>query len=67
MDRQTSRLLSPRERECIGWAAEGKSCWEIGQILNISRRTVAFHLDNAKGKLGVRTNIQAVAALRNQR
>jgi LuxR family transcriptional regulator, activator of conjugal transfer of Ti plasmids len=56
-------VLSPREYECLEWAAKGKSAWEIGCILNISRRTAAFHLDNAKSKLGVRTISQAVALL----
>lgn len=55
--------LSPREFECLGWAAKGKSAWEVGQLLNITRRTAAFHLDNAKMKLGVRTICQAVAKL----
>ena len=55
--------LSPREFECLEWAAQGKSAWEIGRILGISRRTVAFHLDNAKMKLNVRTVCQAVARL----
>lgn len=53
--------LSSRESECLSWAAKGKSAWEIGRILNVSRRTAAFHLDNAKMKLGVRTIQQAVA------
>lgn len=56
-------LLSPREYECLNWAARGKSAWDIGSILNISRRTAAFHLENAKSKLGVRTISQAVALL----
>ncbi len=55
--------LSPREFECLEWAAQGKSAWEIGRLLNISRRTAAFHLDNAKTKFGVRTICQAVAKL----
>jgi LuxR family transcriptional activator of conjugal transfer of Ti plasmids len=55
--------LSPRELECLEWAAQGKSAWEIGRLLNISRRTAAFHLDNAKMKFGVRTVCQAVAKL----
>jgi len=53
--------LSEREYECLNWASEGKSAWEIGQILGISRRTAAFHLDNMRAKLGVRTVKQAVA------
>jgi LuxR family transcriptional regulator, activator of conjugal transfer of Ti plasmids len=55
--------LSPRELECLEWAARGKSAWDIGQILGISRRTAAFHLDNAKAKLGVHSICQAVARL----
>ena len=56
-------VLSPREFECLQWAARGKSTWEIGVILDISRRTAAFHLENAKMKLGVRSICQAVARL----
>lgn len=52
--------LSPREIECLKWAAEGKSAWDTSRIMGISRHTVAFHLDNAKAKLGVRSTIQAV-------
>lgn len=55
--------LSPREVECLRWAAEGKSAWESGRIMGISRHTVAFHLENAKAKLGVRSTIQAVARI----
>lgn len=51
--------LSRRELECLEWAAQGKSAWEIGRILGISRHTVASYLDNAKEKLGVRTIVQA--------
>jgi LuxR family transcriptional activator of conjugal transfer of Ti plasmids len=53
--------LTPRELECLNWAAQGKSAWEIGQILRISRRTAGFHLDNARRKLGVSTVKQAIA------
>lgn len=56
-------LLSPREFECLEWAARGKSAWEIGCILGITRRTAAFHLENAKAKLGVHSISHAVARL----
>lgn len=56
-------LLSPREFECLEWASQGKSAWEIGCILGISRNTVADYLENAKQKLGVRTVVQAVMRL----
>ena len=55
--------LSPREFECLDWAAQGKTAWEIGRILGVSRRTAAFHLDNAKAKLGVHSISHAVARL----
>lgn len=51
--------LSRREAQCLDLAGEGKSAWDIGQILGISPRTAAFHLDNAKRKYGVRTTTQA--------
>ncbi|RWQ32705.1 MAG: LuxR family transcriptional regulator [Mesorhizobium sp.] len=59
--------LTPREYECLQWAAHGKSAWDIACILGIKRRTAAFHLDNAKKKLGVRTKNQAVALLASSR
>jgi DNA-binding CsgD family transcriptional regulator len=55
--------LSPREYECLEWSAAGKSAWEIGCILGITRRTVVFHLDNAKQKLRVSSLHQAIAHL----
>jgi LuxR family transcriptional regulator, quorum-sensing system regulator BjaR1 len=54
-------LLSPREIECLSWAAAGKTDAEIGRILTISPRTTRFHIENAKKKLGVATRVQAVA------
>ncbi|WP_352493487.1 LuxR family transcriptional regulator [Mesorhizobium sp. M0118] len=54
--------LTAREYECLQWAARGKTAWEIGCILGITRRTAAFHLDNGR-KLGVTTRSQLVARL----
>ncbi|MCJ0765290.1 LuxR family transcriptional regulator [Variovorax terrae] len=53
--------LSPRERECLKWAAEGKSSWETAGILNISDGTARLHMNNAMRKLKVHTRTQAVA------
>jgi len=53
--------LTEREKECLLWGAEGKTAWEIGQILNISERTVIFHLQNACLKLDVSNRQQAIA------
>jgi LuxR family transcriptional activator of conjugal transfer of Ti plasmids len=55
--------FSRREFECLEWASQGKSAWEIGHILGISRHTAATHLENVKAKLRVRTIVQAVAQL----
>jgi DNA-binding CsgD family transcriptional regulator len=56
-------ILTRREIECLEWSARGKSARDIGQLLGISRRTAAFHLDNARMKLDVRTIQQAIALL----
>jgi LuxR family quorum sensing-dependent transcriptional regulator len=53
--------LSPREREVLTWVADGKSAWEIGMILNISKRTADEHVKTAARKLGVRSRSHAVA------
>lgn len=52
--------LSPRERECLQWAALGKTDWEISEILSISEKTANMHIERAKHKYGVSTRMQAV-------
>jgi LuxR family transcriptional regulator, quorum-sensing system regulator BjaR1 len=54
-------VLTPREREVLAWAAQGKSAWEIGEILNIAKRTVDEHARNSFHKLGAANRTQAVA------
>ncbi len=51
--RSRERLVTPRERECILWASEGKTDWEISVILGISQPTVAKHLLSARQRLDV--------------
>jgi LuxR family quorum sensing-dependent transcriptional regulator len=58
--RQRSRLTE-REAECLKWAAEGKTEWEISEILSISEHTADKHLSNARRKLGAANRAQAVA------
>jgi len=55
------RTLGGPERECLRWAAEGKSAWETSVIMSISESTVKFHLANARYKLHCVTTTQAVA------
>jgi len=50
--------LSPREREILQLIAEGKATKEIAFLLSISVKTVAFHRENIKRKLGVRTTAE---------
>jgi len=52
--------LNDREVECLTWAARGKTSTEIAQILDLTKRTVDFHIDNARGKLGATTRTEAV-------
>lgn len=50
--------LSPRERETLQLVAEGKPAKEIAYLLKISVKTVAFHRENLKKKLGLRTTAE---------
>jgi len=52
--------LNDREVETLTWVARGKTSAEIAQILGVAKRTVDFHLDNARTKLGAATRTQAV-------
>lgn len=52
--------LSPRERECLQWIAEGKTYWECATILGISEHTVRCYLESARHKLGASNNPHAV-------
>src|ERR1700744_37193 len=51
--------LNDREIETLTWAARGKTSAEIAQILNLTKRTVDFHIDNARVKLGAATRVEA--------
>ena len=51
--------LHDREIETLTWVARGKTSSEIAQILGLTKRTVDFHLDNARIKLGATTRTQA--------
>jgi len=57
--------LKDREIEVLTWVARGKTSADIARKLRLSKRTVDFHLDNARVKLraGTRTEaaIKAVA------
>jgi DNA-binding NarL/FixJ family response regulator len=70
--RQTNKLveeedkLTERQREVLQLLAEGKVMKEVGAILNMTTRTVAFHKYRIMEALGARSNAELVRyAVRN--
>lgn len=61
--RRRGAELSRRERDALGFVAEGKTDWEIAAILGISETTARFHVDNARRKLNAVNRSHAVARL----
>lgn len=52
--------LTPRQLDCIVLVAQGKTDWEIAQILGIGEETVAFHLTEARKRYNVVKRVQLV-------
>jgi DNA-binding NarL/FixJ family response regulator len=59
--------LNEREVEVLTWVARGKTSIEIAQILGLTKRTIDFHTDNARMKLGAATRTEAVIKAANAR
>jgi DNA-binding response OmpR family regulator len=51
--------LNDREIEVLTWVARGKTSAEIAQILGLAKRTIDFHTDTARAKLGAATRTEA--------
>jgi DNA-binding NarL/FixJ family response regulator len=51
--------LNDREIEVLTWVARGKTSAEVADLVGLSKRTVDFHLDNARLKLGAATRTEA--------
>ncbi|GAB6039848.1 LuxR family transcriptional regulator [Endothiovibrio diazotrophicus] len=51
--------LTDRELTVLRWTADGKTSSDIAEILNISERTVNFHINNAVEKLGTANKLAA--------
>jgi DNA-binding response OmpR family regulator len=51
--------LNDREVEVLTWVARGKTSIEIAQIIGLTKRTIDFHIDNARAKLGAATRSEA--------
>jgi len=52
--------LNDREIEVLTWVARGKTSAQIARKLSLAKRTVDFHIDNARIKLGAATRTAAV-------
>lgn len=53
--------LSQRERECLVLAANGQTTSDIAHKLEIRHRTVQFHFDSIRTKLGAANRQEAIA------
>ncbi|WP_354004894.1 helix-turn-helix transcriptional regulator [Ramlibacter albus] len=53
-------MLSPRERECLMLAFEGRTAKESAQRLRCSERTINYHISNAMNKLRVDNKMAAI-------
>jgi DNA-binding NarL/FixJ family response regulator len=51
--------LNDREIEALTWVARGKTSAEVADLVGLSKRTVDFHLDSARVKLGAATRTEA--------
>ncbi|MDP1658764.1 MAG: LuxR family transcriptional regulator [Methylotenera sp.] len=67
LSQEVDANLTMRERECLTWAADGKTSNEIAQLLGISDNTVNFHLNNAMQKLDVVSRQHAIGKASFQR
>jgi len=56
-----SPILSPREREIMGWLATGLRTEQIAHQLGLKPVTIHMHLRSARRKLGARTREQMMA------
>lgn len=57
--------LTEREQEILKWCANGKTRWEIGNLLGVSENTVDYHLRSIFRKLDTRNiTVAVLAALR---
>jgi LuxR family quorum sensing-dependent transcriptional regulator len=59
--RENVPKLTPREREVLLWAMEGKSNWEISIVLGISQESIKGHIANILRKLDASSRAHAVA------
>jgi len=59
--------LTKRELEVLVWSSKGLSARDIGQMLDIAKRTVDEHVQTATRKLGAANKTEAVAIALRER
>lgn len=60
MRRETSPVLTPRQREVLEWRSAGKTISEIATILGVTPATIEKHMRLAREALGAETTAQAI-------
>ena len=60
LQRKPTPELTPRQREILQLLAEGRSMKEVGNMLNVAPRTVAFHKYRMMEQLRIRTSAELV-------
>lgn len=53
--------LTPREMQCLYWASQGKTVYETGLIMGISKNTVRAYIESARHSLNCVSITQAVS------
>lgn len=53
--------VTAREAECLRHLSAGKSAKQTAALLNLSARTIEFHLNNLKEKAGCRTKLELLS------
>ena len=63
---ERANSLTEREHQVLLKAADGHTSIAIARLLNITERTVTFHLSGAYRKLGSRNRKEAIEAARKR-
>jgi DNA-binding CsgD family transcriptional regulator len=61
LDTNNDTVLSPKEKDVLHLVRHGKSTAEIAATMDITPRTVKFHVGNIMGKLSAENRAHAVA------
>lgn len=57
---QSKATLTSREKQVLQMLAQGHSAREVASKLNVSHKTVEFHRNNVKQKLGLRKTVELI-------